>query len=98
AGRQGRRTIKDSNIVQSEEATLKNVHAIGIFTIDPPREIQQELVKHFFEECAVGYATHTTVDFIYPPSCPRVHRRVHIAESPLVGRQLPVWMHVPFTD
>src|ERR1700756_2317001 len=39
AGRKGCGAIEDTNIVKPQEATLKNVHALGVFPIHPPGEI-----------------------------------------------------------
>ncbi len=88
--------IEDSDIVESQEAALENVGAVGILAIHPPSEIQKELVKNFFEEGAVGDATDAALDFVNAPGGPGVHGRIHVAESPLVSRQLPVGMHIPF--
>ena len=35
------------------------------------------------------------VDFVHPPGGVGVHRRVHVAQLPLVGRQLAIRVHVP---
>ena len=38
------------------------------------------------------------VDLVHAPRGPRVHRRVDVAERPLVGRDLPVGVHVPLAQ
>src|SRR5262249_53907203 len=43
---QGSAAVKDTNVVQAKESALENVHALGIFAVDPPGEIQQKFVKH----------------------------------------------------
>src|SRR6266699_4746344 len=93
-----RRTVKDSNIVEAQESTLKDIRAVRIFAIYPPSEIQEQLVKNLFEESAIGDATHPPLDFIDAPRGPGVHWRVHIAECPFIGRQLPVRVHVPLAE
>src|SRR6202021_3582015 len=45
AGRERRRAIENSNIVETEKSALEDVHAVGIFPIDPPGEVKQKLVK-----------------------------------------------------
>src|SRR5689334_4610991 len=89
-------TIENSDVVESEEAALENVRAIGILAIHPPGEIQKQLVKNLFEEGAVGDTTDAPLDLVNAPSGPRMHGRIHVAESPFVGRQLSVGVHVPF--
>ena len=44
-GRQRRRAIKDTDIVQTQEAALEDVIALGVFAVDPPVEVQQQLVE-----------------------------------------------------
>ena len=98
AGRQRRRTIKHPDIVKTEESALENIHAIGIFAVDPPGEIEQQLVKNFFEKAAVGDAAHSALDFVNAPRRPSMHRRIYIAKRPLICGKLPIRIHVPFTQ
>ena len=37
------------------------------------------------------------LDLVNPPRGPGVNRWIDVSQSPLVGRQLPVRMHVPLT-
>ena len=37
--------VKHSDVVQPEESTLENILAFRIFAIDPPGEIEQQLLK-----------------------------------------------------
>src|SRR5712671_1137778 len=53
-----RGAVKDSDIVEAEKPALKNVCAVRILAVHPPGKIQQQLVKDFFEESAVGDAAH----------------------------------------
>jgi hypothetical protein len=34
-----------ADVVESQETALKDVHAFGIFAVDPPREIEQQFLK-----------------------------------------------------
>src|ERR1700675_3671195 len=95
-GRKGRGTVEDSDVVQAQKTALENVHAVGVFAIYPPGEIEQEFVENLFKEPAVSNAAYAPLDFVNAPGSPCVDRRIDVAESPLVGRQLPVGMHVPF--
>src|SRR5260370_20953373 len=88
SGGKGRGTVKDSDIVEAEKSALKNVCAVGILAVYPPGKIQQQLVKNFFEESAVGDAAHAPLDFVDAPGGPRMNRRIHVPKSPLVGGQL----------
>src|SRR5271157_1574418 len=95
--REGRGTVEHSDIIETEKAALENVAAVGILAIYPPGEIQKKFVEYPLEECAIGHSTNAAFDFVNAPSRPSVYGRIHIAESPLVGGQLSVRMHVPFT-
>ena len=49
-----------------------------------------------FQKMHVAVATAGfLVDFVHPPGGVGVHRRVHVAQLPLVGGQLAVGVHVP---
>src|SRR6202008_868389 len=85
AGGQWRGSVEYSDIVQTEEAALKDVHAFGIFPVHPPGEIQQKFVKDAFEEIAISFPADALLDFINTPSGPSVNGRVYISKSPLVG-------------
>src|SRR6266446_538687 len=77
-----RGAVKDSDIVEAEKPALKNVCAVRILAVHPPGKIQQQLVKDFFEESAVGDTAHTTLDFVDAPGCPGMNGWIHIAKSP----------------
>src|SRR6266436_8875411 len=65
-----RGAVKDSDIVEAEKSTLKNVCAVRVLAVHPPGKIQEQLVKNFFEDSAVGDSTHAPLDFVDPPSSP----------------------------
>src|SRR5258708_4306581 len=47
-GWERRGAVEDSDIIETKKAALENVGAIGIFAIDPPGEVEKQLVKNFF--------------------------------------------------
>ena len=102
AGRQRLAAVEHADVVQAEKAALKNVPALRVLAVDPPGEIQQQLVKDAFEKCQVAgivgifLAALFAVHLEHAPRRPGVDRRVHVAERPFVGGQLAVRMHVPF--
>src|SRR5215469_7298099 len=98
AGGKGCRTVENTDVVEAQEAPLENVGAVRIFAIDPPGEIEQLLVKDSFEKGAVGSAADAPLDFVNAPGGPGMHGRIYVAESPFVGGQLPVGMHIPFAE
>ena len=86
-----RRAVDRADVVQAEEAALEDVVAVGVLAVDPPGEVQEQLVEDALEEDEVGGA----VDGEHPQGGPGVDGRVHVAEGPLVGGQLAVGVHVP---
>ena len=96
AGREPGAAVEDPDVVEPEEAALENVAAERVLAVHPPGEIEHELVKHALEELEIAVAAvELAVDLEHAPGGPGVHRRVHVAERPLVGRDLAVRMHVP---
>ena len=91
AAGQHRRTVEGADVVQPEEAALEDVVAERVLAVHPPGEVDQQLVEGGGEELEVGAA----VDAEHRERRPRLDRRVHVAEVPLVGGQLAVRVHVP---
>src|SRR5207244_4768446 len=87
-----------TDVVQPEESTLEDVHALGVLAVYPPGEVQHEFVKDTLEKRAITLAFSLLVDFVDAPRSPSVYRRVHVAESPLVSGNLSVGVPVPFAQ
>src|SRR4029450_4937546 len=98
AGRQRPAAIEDADVVEAEEAALKDVHALGVLAVDPPREVEQQLMEDALEELQVAAAALLLVDLVDPPGGPGMDRRIDVAERPLVRRQLTIRVHVPLTQ
>ena len=91
-----RAPVEHADVVQSQEPALEHVAAFGVLAIHPPREVQHQLVEHAFQERDVALAAVLlAVDLEHAPRGPGVHRRIHVAERPLVRRHLAVRVHVP---
>ena len=54
AGRQRRAAIEDADVVQAEKAALEDVAPFGVLAIDPPGEVQHQLVEDAFEKREVA--------------------------------------------
>jgi hypothetical protein len=50
AGRQRRAAVEDADVVEAEEAALEDVVAPRVLAVDPPGEVQQQLVEDALEE------------------------------------------------
>src|SRR5262249_46278192 len=77
-GRQRCGAIKDANIVQTQDAAFEDMVALGVFTVDPPVKIEQQLVEDAFKKGAVELPPHTFLDLVHAPRGPGVYRRVDI--------------------
>ena len=54
AGRQRFAAVEHADVVESQETALKNVPALRVLAVDPPGEIEQQLVKNAFEKGEVA--------------------------------------------
>src|SRR6185437_104060 len=97
-GRQGRAPIKDPNVVEAQKPTLKDILPLGIFSIDPPRKVQEQLMEHSLEENPITDSSSFFFDLIDSPCSPGMNRRVDVAKRPLICRNLTVRVHVPFSQ
>src|SRR5262249_20445621 len=88
-------SIENTDIIETKKPSLKNIFAIGIFSIDPPGKIQQEFVKNSFEKRRVLLSRLLRVDLVHTPRRPRVNRGVYVLKGPFVGWKLSIRVHVP---
>jgi hypothetical protein len=95
AGRQGLAAVEAADVVESQEATLEDIASLFVLAIDPPGEVEQQLLKNAFEKhqvAGVGRVAMLSltalpaIDLEDAKRRPGVHRRIDIAELPLVGR------------
>ena len=70
---------------------LEEVVALGVLAVDPPGEVEQQLLEHVGQEGPVA----PPVDQVHHRRGPGVHRGVDVVEGPLVGREGPVGVHEP---
>ncbi len=86
ARRQRGRAVEEGDVVQAEEAALEDVAAFGVLAVDPPGEIQQQLVEDALQEDAITHSGQGFLLQVDVPGRPGMHRRIGILEIPLVGR------------
>src|ERR1022692_5232545 len=82
--------VDHCDVVQSKEAALEDVVTLAIHLVDPPREIDEQLMEAFLQKLAVGIAGTIALDLVNPPDRPGMHRRIEIREFPFVGRDLSI--------
>ena len=93
-GRQRRAAVEDADVVQTEEPAFEDVLAETVLAVRPPSEVQQQLIEGRLEEIDVGLAAQGLLGTMEEQSRPGMDRRVHVAEIPLVGRDLAAGMQV----
>ena len=69
----------------------------GVLAVDPPGEVDQELVEDPAEEREVALATRGA-DLVDAPGRPGMHRGIDVGERPFVCRDLAVRVHVPLAQ
>ena len=87
-------TVDRADVVEAEEAAAEDVVAVGVLAVQPPREVDQQLLEDALEELAIAAA----VDPVDADRGHHVHRRVDVVEVPLVGRQRAVRMLEPLAQ
>ncbi len=96
ARRQLGAAVEHADIVEAEKPALEHVAAFGVLAIDPPGEIEHQLVEHALEEPQIAAAAIViAVDLVHTPRGPGMHRRIDIAKGPLISGHLAVRVHVP---
>ncbi len=83
--------IERTDVVEAQEPAAEQRVTLDVLVVEPPREVHQQLVEDALEE---GVVT-PPIDLVYTQRGPRVDRRVHVIEVPLVRRQCPRWMLEP---
>src|SRR5215813_336867 len=87
--RQGRATIKHTNVVEAEKPTRKDIASVGILAVYPPIEVEHQSSERAFQKLEIR-SSKTALHFEKVKSGPRMNRRIHVAEVPLICRNLPV--------
>src|SRR5438105_2802289 len=64
--------INHRDVVESEKAALENVISLTIDFVHPPREVDEQLVKTFFEPRTVGHTAAYAIHVVYAPGGPRI--------------------------
>ena len=89
--------VENADVVQPQEAAREQVLAAGVLAIDPPGEIDQQLLEGAGEKTPVALAPRRG-HLVDPPAGPGMDRRIDVAQVELVGRDLPVGVHVPLAQ
>src|SRR5205814_1859730 len=75
--------IKGTDVGQSEEATLRDVVGFKVFTIYPPGEIDEQLVRHTLQDGEVVHSCNAALTIGTLHARRRWKRLRHIAVEPV---------------
>src|SRR5713226_5312875 len=59
--------VKDADVVEAEKAALEDVAALGVLAVDPPGEIEDQLVEDALEKGAVALAAVQVAVYLVNP-------------------------------
>src|SRR5690348_5164518 len=60
-----RAAIENADVVEAEEAAFKNIGAFGVFSIDPPGEVHEQLVEDALEKREIPYIFDAAINLEY---------------------------------
>ena len=89
--------VEHPDVVEAQEPAAEQVAALDVLAVDPPGEVEQQLLEDALEEDPVAPAARSG-HLVDAPRRPGVHRRVDVVEPPLVCGQLAVRLHVPLAQ
>ena len=88
-----RAAVEDADVVQAQEPAGENVAPLRVLPVHPPVEVELQAVKRARQELDV-LASQVLLDLEEVEGGPGMDGRVHVAEVPLVGRDLPVRVEI----
>ena len=83
--RQWSRAVEHTDVVEAEEAPLENVFAFDVLAVDPPGEVEEELLEDALQEVEVLPAVELALDLEDAEGRPGVDGRVDVTEVPFVA-------------
>ena len=98
AGRQRGAAVEHADVVEAEEPALEQVLAVGVLAVEPPREVQHQLLEGVAQEVRLLLAARARSRGVGEQGGPGVHGRVDVAEVPLVGGDLPARVQVHIAE
>src|SRR6266853_1976351 len=87
-----RAAVENADVVEAQKAAFKDVLAEAVLAVDPPAEIEHQLRKRSLEKLQITFALESLLGPVLEDRGPGMNGWVHIAEVPLVGRDLTRWM------
>src|SRR6478609_11837876 len=94
AAGKGIAAIEDPNVVKAEEPSFKDILPKTVFPVDPPGEIEDQLVEDPLQKLDVTNAVLRLFQVVHEQGGPGMHWRVDVAKVPFVGWHLAARMQV----
>src|SRR6266496_4023072 len=88
--------VKYTYIIKPKKTSFKNVVAISVFTVNPPCEIDNLLLKYALKKSNILLACSPFFYVIHLQCSPCMYRRIYITKVPFISRQLTIRFHIPF--
>ena len=93
AGGERRAAVEDADVVEAQEPACEDVAPLRVLAVHPPVEVKHQALERPFQELDV-LASEIPLHLVEVEGGPGVDGRVHVAEVPLVGRDLPVRVEI----
>ena len=94
SGRQRRAAVEDADVVEAQESSREDVASRGVLAVEPPVEVEEQHLEAAAQEIEVATPVLAAVHAVDEQGRPGVHRRVDVAEVPLVGGDLAARVQV----
>ena len=98
SGGEGFAPVEDADVVETQETALEDVVPVVVLAVDPPGEVQEQLVEDTLQEFGVGHPADGVLQVIDAPGGPGVDGRVDVGEVPFIRRDLAVGVLIPLTQ
>ena len=92
---QGVAAIKDADVVEPQEATLKHVVAGAVVAVGPPAVLEDEFAHGAAQEGQITKALLVAFDLKNAQGRPSADGRIGVRQRPLIGRSLSIGGGVP---
>ena len=78
-------TVEQADVVETQEASLESVLALGILAVDPPGEVKKQLLENALQEVYVLATIHLALNLECSECGPGMNWGVHVSEVPLIS-------------
>lgn len=80
--------VEETDIIESQEATFKDIFTVCIFSVYPPRKVKQKLLEDSLKKINILAAIQLSLNLERSEGGPGVYWRVDIAKIPFISLSL----------